>query len=74
MVVYSLEQGWEFLKHYFEKHGNVAECGKREAPSATHVRYLAKTKKKKWHTHRKRTKAKNSAHTRILHKDLGMTP
>ena len=26
MVVYTLEQRWEILRHYFENHGNVAEC------------------------------------------------
>ena len=42
MVVYTLEQRVEILRHYFESHGNVAECvrklrtdfGRREAPSA----------------------------------------
>ena len=50
MVVYTLEQLWEILRHYFENHGNVAECvrklrtdfGRREAPSASYVRYLVK--------------------------------
>ena len=40
MVVYTLEQCWEILRHCFENHGNVAECvrklrtdfGRREAP------------------------------------------
>ena len=48
MVVYTLEQRWEILRHYFENHGNVAECmrklrtdfGRRETPSAPYVRYL----------------------------------
>ena len=26
MVVYTLEQCWEILRHYFENYGNVAEC------------------------------------------------
>ena len=26
MVVYTLEQRWDILRHYFEKHRNVAEC------------------------------------------------
>ena len=39
MVVYTLEQRWEILRHYFENHGNV---GRREAPSAQYVRYLVK--------------------------------
>ena len=55
MVVYTLEQRWEILRHYFEKHGNVAECvrklrtdfGRREAPSAQYVRYLVKTNQKR---------------------------
>ena len=50
MVVYTLEQRWEILRHYFENHGNVAQCvlklridfGRREAPSAPYVRYLVK--------------------------------
>ena len=50
MVVYTLEQRWEILHHYFENHGNVAECvrklrtdfGRRKAPSAQYVRYLVK--------------------------------
>ena len=50
MVVYTLEQCWEILQHYFENHGNVAECvqklrkdfGRREAPTAPYVRYLVK--------------------------------
>ena len=51
MVLYTLEQSCEILRHYFENHGNVAECmrklctdfGRREAPSAPpYVRYLVK--------------------------------
>ena len=50
MVVYTLEQRWEILQHYFKNHGNVAECvrklcmdfGRREAPPAPYVRYLVK--------------------------------
>ena len=50
MVVYMREQHWEVLRHYFESHGNVAECvrklctdfGKREAPSTPYFRYLVK--------------------------------
>ena len=47
MVVYTLEQRWVILRHYFENH--VAECvrklvrtdfRRREAPSAPYVRYL----------------------------------
>ena len=48
MVVYTLEQRWEILRHYFENHVNDAECvrklrtdfGRREAPSAPYVLYL----------------------------------
>ena len=55
MVVYTLDQRWEILRHYFENHGNVAECvrklrtdfGRREAPSAPYVSYLVN-----WHSHR----------------------
>ena len=50
MVVYTLEQRWEILRHYFENHGNVAEClrklrtdfGRRQAQTAPYVRYLLK--------------------------------
>ena len=47
MIVYTLEQRWEILRHYFENHGNVAECvrtdfGRREASSAPYVHYLGK--------------------------------
>ena len=48
MVMYTPEQRWEILWHYFENHGNVAECVRklradfenREAPLAPYVRYL----------------------------------
>ena len=54
MVVYMHEQRWEILQHYFENHGNVAECvrklrtdfGRREALSAPYVLYLVKKVKK----------------------------
>ena len=50
MVAYTLEQCWEILRHYFENHGNNAECvrklctdfKKTEPPSAPYVRYLVK--------------------------------
>ena len=50
MIVYALAQCWKILRHYFENYGNVAECvrklrkdfGRREASSATYVRYLVK--------------------------------
>ena len=50
MVVYTLEQRWDILRHYFENHGNVAECvrklytyfGRRETPSAPYVHYFVK--------------------------------
>ena len=53
MVVYTLQQRWEILRHYFENHGNVVECvrklrmvfGRREAPSAPCVCYLVKKMK-----------------------------
>ena len=50
MIVYTLEQRWEILRHYFENHGNVAECvrtdfGRREASSAPYVHYLEKKMK-----------------------------
>ena len=48
MTMYTLEQRWEILRHYFENHGNVAKCvrklftdfGRRQAPSAPYVRFL----------------------------------
>ena len=48
--MYTLEQLWEILRHYFEIYGNVAECvrklrtdfGRREAPSPPYDRYLVK--------------------------------
>ena len=48
MVVYTLEQRWEILRHYFENQGNFAECvrklctdfGRREGLSAPYPRYL----------------------------------
>ena len=48
--MYTLEQRRKILRHYFENHGNVAECmrklrthfERREAPSAPYVRYLVK--------------------------------
>ena len=60
MVVYTLEERWEILRHYFENHGNVAECvrklrtdfGRREAPSAPYVRYFVKKSERNWHPHR----------------------
>ena len=50
MIVYTLEQRWEILRHYFEDHDNVAECvrklhtdfRRKEASSAPYVRYLVK--------------------------------
>ena len=50
MVVYTLKERWEILRHYFENHGNVAECvrklrtamGRRKAPNEAYVRYFAK--------------------------------
>ena len=47
MFVYTLEQRWEILRHYFENHGNVAACKRadfegRDVPSAPYVPYLVK--------------------------------
>ena len=50
MVVCTLEQHWDILRHYFENHANVAECmrklradfGRSEALSALYVCYLVK--------------------------------
>ena len=57
MVVYTLEQRWEILPHYFENRGHVAECvrklstdfGRSEAPSAPYVR---ENSERNWHLHR----------------------
>ena len=50
MIVYTLEQRWAMLRHYFENHGDIAQCmpklrtdfRRREAPSALYVRYIVK--------------------------------
>ena len=50
MVDHTLEQRRETLRHYFENHGNVAECAtklcidfrRREAQSAPYVHYFVK--------------------------------
>ena len=52
-LLYTLEQRLEILRHYFENHGNVAECvrklrtdfRRRETPLAPYVRYLKKKMK-----------------------------
>ena len=59
MVMSTLEQRWEILRHYFENHGNVVECvrklrtefGRREAPPAPYVGYLVKKTERNWHPH-----------------------
>ena len=56
MIVYTVEQRWEILRHYFENHVNVAECVRKlhtdfwriKAPSASYVRYLVKKVKETW--------------------------
>ena len=53
MVVYTLKQCWELLRHYFENHSNVAECvrklrtdfGTREAPLS------CEKSERNWHPH-----------------------
>ena len=48
--MHTLKLRWKILRHYFENHGNIAECvrilrtdfGRREAPSAPYIRYLVK--------------------------------
>ena len=50
MVVYTIKQRWEILRHYFENNGNVGECvrklrtdfGRKETLSAPYARYLVK--------------------------------
>ena len=59
MVVYTLKQRWEILRHYFENHGNVAKCvrklridfKRRETPSDPYVRHLVKKKVKETGIH-----------------------
>ena len=51
MVMYTLEQRWEILRHYFENHGNVTECvrklrtdfGRREQRSRYIVKQVKET-------------------------------
>ena len=38
MVVYTLEQRYKILRHYFENHGNVAECVRKLRMFAKSVR------------------------------------
>ena len=60
MVVYTLKQRWEILRHSFENHANVAErkrklstdFGRREAPTAPYVRYLVKKSERNLQLHR----------------------
>ena len=50
VVVYTIQQCWDILRHYFENHGNVAKCvrklntefGRREEQSAPYLSYLEK--------------------------------
>ena len=42
MVVYTLEQRWRILQHYFENHGNVVERVRKLRTDAPYVRYLVK--------------------------------
>ena len=47
MIVCTLEQCCEILQHYFENHGNVAECVRKlrtdfERREARYLRYLVK--------------------------------
>ena len=74
MVVFTLEQLCEILRHYFENHGNVAEWVqklrtgfvRKESPSAPFVRYLVKKLKETGILidKPKREMTKNSAYTR----------
>ena len=41
MAVYTLEQRWEILRHYFVRKLRT-DFGRRKAPSAPYVRYLVK--------------------------------
>ena len=55
MIVYSLEQCWEMLNHYFDNSGNVAQCvrilranfGREVAPAAPYARYFVNKVKEK---------------------------
>ena len=47
MVEYTLEQRWQILQQYFENHAEYVrklhtDFGRREAPSASYVRYFVK--------------------------------
>ena len=77
MILYTLDQRWAILRHYFENHSNLAECvrkmrtdfGRRETPSAPCVPYLMKKVKETviLIDKPKTRKAKNSAYPlRIL--------
>ena len=76
MIVNTLEQRWGVLRHYFDNHGNVAECvrklrtdfGRREALLAPYVRYLVKKVKETGILidKPKREKPKRCVHPRIL--------
>ena len=64
MILYTLEQCWEILRHYFETHGNAPKYVRKlrtyfgEAPSAPYVRYLAKKNERNWHPHYKSKREK----------------
>ena len=116
MVVYTLKQLREIFRHYFEYHGNVAECVKncirileaekhrmfvilrkkwKELASTSINQSVKSQKREYWRTHEniaavaesvckapstsihRRSQLMNIWETslsRILHKDLGMTP
>ena len=58
--MYTFEQRWEILRHYFENHSNVTGCvgkfptdfGIREAPSAPYVRLSYEKSERNQHLHR----------------------
>ena len=63
MAVYTPEQRQEILRHYFENHGNIAECvrklrtafGRRGVLSDLYFRYLVKKSERYWHPHCKKS-------------------
>ena len=74
MVVYTLEQRWEILRHYFRNHGNAAEhvrtdfaygFWKKRSTISSVCSLSCEKCKRNWHPHwlTKVWKAKNSKYT-----------
>ena len=80
MVVYTLEQRWEILLHYFENHGNVAECVcencvriLEEANFAAVAESVCEAPSTSIHCRSQQLNISETLLRRILHKDLGIT-